>query len=220
MTSTSKSKWLVSLLVVLMSAALGCGGSPPPAAKPEPISEPVTEPDQGIAAGEPNGSQPDPSEAPPVAEDPDDENSPRVKSAMALLAEEDIGGLKPGIDAKAAEKILGKAKKGKAIVEEASGDTVATWEWKKAGVSIIFSDAKKKPVARNIILGAGAKLKTKAGIGIGSTVAELDAAYSAVRRPADGDAETSYLVGTMYSGMAFELKDGAVTSVTWGTLAE
>jgi hypothetical protein len=203
-----------------MSAALGCGGSSKPAAKPEP--EP--EPSKGLAVGEPDATKPDPADvAPPVAEDPDDENSPRVKSAMALLAEEDLGGLKPGLDAKAAEKILGKAsKKGKPVMEEATGESVATWEWKKAGVSIVFSDAKKKPVARNITLTAGAKLKTKAGVGIGSTLEELDAAYAAVRRPADGDgdAEALYRIGTMYVGMVFELKDRAVTLVTWGTLAE
>lgn len=217
--------WLVSMMGLLMSAALGCGGSSKPAAKPEPESEPVTEP-SGLAEGEPNGAAPpaDPSDGGAdmgVAEDPDDENSPRVKSAMALLAEEDLGGLKPGIDAKAAEKILGKAsKKGKAEEEGATGDIVAAWDWKKAGVSIVFTDAKKKPVARTITLGAGAKLKTKEGVGIGSTLEELDAAYSSVRRPADGDAESSYVVGTMYAGMVFELKDRTVTSVTWGTLAE
>lgn len=222
-------KMLGLLLVVSMSAALGCGSSSKPAAKPEP--EPVTEPSDGSASAEPSEEQ----KAPPSdgdgdgdggaamgdSEDPDNENSPRVVAAVALLQEESIGGLKPGIDAKAAEKILGKAsKKGKAAVEEATGETVATWEWKKAGVRIVFSDAKKKPVASLIALGAGAKLKTKAGVGIGSTLEELDAAYASVRRPPDGDAEASYLVGTMYAGMSFELVDRAVTAVYWGTLAE
>lgn len=219
-------KMLGLLLVVSMSAALGCGSSSKPAAKPEP--EPVTEPSDGSASAEPSEEQ----KAPPPgdgegdgamgeAEDPDSETNPRVVAAIALLEGESLGGVRPGMDAKAVEKILGKAsKKGKAAVEEATGETVATWEWKKAGVSVLFSDAKKKPVARLISLGAGAKLKTKAGVGIGSTLEELDAAYASVRRPPDGSDETSYLVGTMYAGMSFELVDRAVTAVYWGSLAE
>ena len=243
MRSTSWPKWWVSLLVVWMSAALGCGGSSKPPANPDPESEPVSksepvpvsEPSKGLAGGEPNGAEPpaDPSDGGAdmgAAVDPDDdypddyrddETSPRVMAGMVLLRDEDLGGLEPGVDPKTAEKILGKAsKKGKAVIEEATGETVATWDWKEAGVSIVFSDAKKNPVVRTITLGAGSKLKTKAGIGIGSTLEELDAAYSSVRRRPNGDGEFLYLIGTTYVGMIFRLNRRAVTSVTWGTFVE
>ncbi len=205
-----KSWWLVS---VLMSAALGCGSSSKPAAKPEPVT---TEAEKQV---EP--SEPEPPEEPEPPADPDDENNPRVKAAMAALEGESLGGIRPGMEAKAIEKALGKAsKKGKAVFEEGTGETVATWEWKKAGVKVNFSGAKDKPVARVISLGATSKLKTLKGVGIGSTLEELDAAYSDVRRPSDGEDQSQFIVGTMYLGMSFELKESKVVAVYWGVLAE
>lgn len=215
-----KSWWLVGLL---LSAALGCGGSSKPAA-PKPVapvaaekpSEPTPE---EVAAAEQEKAEAEAAAA--AAADPDGENNPRVKAAIAVLEGESLGGVKPGMEAKEVEKLVGKAsKKGKAVAEEATGETVATWEWKKAGLRVTFSDAKKKPVARMISLGAGAKLKTQKGVGIGSTLEELDAAYSEVRRPPDGEDQTQFIVGTMYLGMSFELKDGKVVAVYWGALAE
>jgi hypothetical protein len=73
---------------------------------------------------------------------------------------------------------------------------------------------------RNLSLGSGARLKTKRGIGLGSTLAELDAAYGAGRRPSSDESDPSYLVGTLYDGMVFELADGKVVSLYWGVLAE
>jgi hypothetical protein len=161
------------------------------------------------------------------ADDPDSENSPRVKAAMALLKDENIGGLKLGMTDNAVIAILGKPSKKETPVEEAAtGDIVADWSWAKAGVTVTFADAKKKPIVNGIRLEPAATLKTSKGVGIGSTRQQLDAAYQAGHMK-DDDTAAQYVVGTHYFGMVFmfdEGKDGKsstnVTSVYWGTLAE
>ncbi|HPH64644.1 MAG TPA: hypothetical protein PLF40_02825 [Kofleriaceae bacterium] len=160
--------------------------------------------------------------APDAAEmDPDDPENPRVKAANALLETEAFGTLKPGISSKDVVALLGQpSSKGKAEGEGATGDFVAEWVWKKAGVTIFFASgtAKGPWVARNVSLAAPATLKTHKGIGIGSTLADVDKAYAAGHMlPADG--EESYTVGTHYDGMVFEFKDGKVSSIYWGMLA-
>ena len=212
----------------------GCGGSARPA-KQGPSAAPAEEPAAPAAPkGEPPAAAPsnepvepaassDEGNAPSQGEaaDPDDEANPRVQAARAMLEQEELGGLKPGMTGKAVIAVLGKpSSKSKPEVEGATGDVIATWEWKKAAVRAVVADAKKKPIVRNLQLGSGARLKTKKGVGIGSTLAELDAAYAAVRRPSDDGENRSYLVGTLYDGMVFELADGKVTSVYWGVLAE
>jgi hypothetical protein len=152
--------------------------------------------------------------------DPDDPENPRVKAANALLEHEAFGKLKPGMSSKDVVALLGQpSSKGKVDEEGATGDFVAEWEWKKAGVKIYVAGSSKKGpwVARNVNLVAPATLKTQKGIGIGSTLADVDKAYAAGHMPAE-PGEESYTVGTHYDGMVFEFENGKVSSIYWGML--
>lgn len=157
-----------------------------------------------------------------ATEDPDDENNPRNKAALALLKDEAIGGIHMEMTDKEVIAVLGQpSKKGKAIEEGATGETVAQWEWKKAGINVLFTDANKTPKVRGIGLSDPSALKTKQGVGIGSRRAELDTAYGAGQmKSTDDGADAPYTVGNHYYGLVFSFEGGKVKSAYWGTLAE
>ncbi|MEZ4360645.1 MAG: hypothetical protein R3B48_10710 [Kofleriaceae bacterium] len=221
------------VFVLLLAASAACGSSKP---KGRAASRDAERPAASAASAdaEPEADTPGEEETggaevdeDPVAvaggegEDPDDENNPRVKAANELLEREDIGGVRLGMTDKAVIAKLGKpSKKGRAVTEEASGDRVAAWQWKQQGVSVMFAEVKKKLVVRSVQLQEGSRLKTKAGIGLGSSRDEVDAAYGRGHRPSEEDPELTYIVGTMYHGLAIGLEDDKVTSLYWGQLAE
>ena len=157
-----------------------------------------------------------------ATEDPDDENNPRFKAAQALLKDEAIGAIHMEMTDKEVVAVLGQpSKKGKPMEEGATGETVAQWEWKEAGINVLFSDANKTPKVRGIGLSDPSTLKTKKGIGIGSSRAELETAYGAGHMKVDDDgADASYTVGNHYYGLVFSFESGKVKSAYWGTLAE
>jgi hypothetical protein len=204
--------WLLAIFT-LLAATASCTKTPP-AAGTQTVGATLAKPVAVDAAPAPVA--PDAAEA-----DPDDPENPRVKAANALLENEAFGKLKPGMSSKDVVALLGQpSSKGKVDEEGATGDFVSEWEWKKAGVKIDFASGTKKGpwVARNLSLAAPATLKTQKGVGIGSTLADVDKAYAAGHMlPADG--EESYTVGTHYDGMVFEFKGGKVASIYWGLLA-
>ena len=60
--------------------------------------------------------------------------------------------------------------------------------------------------------------KTKQGIGIGSSVKEVQAAYPNQLNPAVND--TKLVAGTVYGGIIFGLDGGVVSSIFIGAAAE
>lgn len=176
----------------------------------------------GSGSGDGSGSAAGSAADNTATEDPDDENNPRNKAALALLKDEAIGGIRMEMTDKEVIAVLGQpSKKGKAIEEGATGETVAQWEWKKAGINVLFTDANKTPKVRGIGLSDPSALKTKKGVGIGSSRAELDTAYGAGHMKAGDDgADASYTVGNHYYGLVFSFEGGKVKSAYWGTLAE
>lgn len=173
----------------------------------------------GSAAGSDSGSAAGSAAA---TDDPDDENNPRFIAALALLKDEAIGGIRMDMTDKEVVAVLGPpSKKGKPIEEGATGETVAQWEWKKAGINVLFSDAAKSPKVRGIGLTDPSTLKTKKGVGIGSSRAALDTAYGAGRmKSGDDGADASYTVGNHYYGLVFSFEGDNVKSAYWGVLAE
>ena len=176
----------------------------------------------GSGSGDGSGSAAGSASDNTATEDPDDENNPRYKAALALLKDEAIGGIRMEMTDKEVVAVLGQpSKKGKAIEEGATGETVAQWEWKKAGINVLFTDANKTPKVRGIGLSDPSALKTKKGVGIGSSRAELDTAYGAGHMKAGDDGpDASYTVGNHYYGLVFSFEGGKVKSAYWGTLAE
>ncbi|MBP9084636.1 MAG: hypothetical protein KBG15_00900 [Kofleriaceae bacterium] len=157
-----------------------------------------------------------------ATDDPDDENNPRFKAALALLKDEAVGGIRMDMTDQEVIAVLGQpSKKGTPMEEGATGETVAQWEWKKTGINVLFTDANKTPKVRGIGLTDPSTLKTKKGIGIGSSRAELDTAYGAGQmKSGDDGADASYTVGNHYYGLVFSFEGGKVKSAYWGVLAE
>jgi hypothetical protein len=71
----------------------------------------------------------------------------------------------------------------------------------------------------SITVSAPSTLKTSRGIGVGSTLAELQRAYGADRNPEESNA-TSFVVGSEFFGVIFVLADGRVRQIFVGAAAE
>lgn len=167
----------------------------------------------------PDAPKPDaPAASADKTNDPDDENNPRFKAAEALLKDEAIGGITLSMTADAVVAVLGPpSAKGESWKEAGTGETASQWEWQKVGIDVYFSNAKgKPPKVRGITVNSTSKLKTKKGIGIGSKLAGLDAAYGPGKRQSSDDDAATYTVGNLYYGMVFTLSDGKVSEVYWG----
>jgi hypothetical protein len=230
----------VALALLILQVGGACGGGSAArrdssAASTDEDDRPAAEDgDDGDAAAEPEPTDEgrpskrrlrsaEPAPAADVAAEAD-AASAAAEAAQQLLEDESIGGVRLGMSETKVIALLGQpTRKGRAATEDATGDVVAVWRWKKKSIAVTFVDARKKPSVRSIELTAGAKLRTKARIGIGSSRREVDAAYGAGRRPAEaGDdaGEASYVIGTVESALALTFEDDKVSALFWGPLAE
>jgi len=66
----------------------------------------------------------------------------------------------------------------------------------------------------------GCKLATRRGIKIGDTVAAVRKAYGDVEDKSRGQSRDSFVAGSLYGGVIFDLKDGKVTQIFIGASAE
>ena len=86
--------------------------------------------------------------------------------------------------------------------EGATGEWVALNSWPKAGIAIVFSSntAGGPQTARGLIVRAPFSGRTDRGVGIGSTEAEVQAAYAGTLDPRpDG-----VVAGSVYGGVFFD----------------
>jgi hypothetical protein len=135
-----------------------------------------------------------------------------------LLDVEAIGPLKLRMPEADVIELLGKpAQRSKVIEEGATGLFVSTWTWD--GVAMhMAAEAKKGPFKVATISVGKPPHATARGIKVGSTLAELEKTYP--RSTEEGNNDPSlYLVGSVYGGLLFRLKDGAVTEIFLGAMA-
>lgn len=106
---------------------------------------------------------------------------------------------------------------------EATGEWVRTYSWESLGLSVIVAaENSEGPFAIvSLMLGEGSNLRTIRDIGVGSTRAEVEAAY----RPAinlEESEDATIVVGSVYGGIMFEIDAGAsrVVSIFVGAAAE
>lgn len=163
----------------------------------------------------------------PVAPDPGGGGAPSGK--LSDPTAEPVGDLMLGNDAAAVEQGLG-APESKGEVEEwaATGDFVSTWAWPAQGLSLDMAAASADgaPSVLSITVTPPATLKTKRGIGIGSSRADTRAAYQEYLgaghvqdEPLVDDAER-LIVGSVYGGIFFEFADDKVVRIFVGAGAE
>lgn len=142
--------------------------------------------------------------------------------AEGIWMKETLGGIALGMAEADVEKVLGKPDKTTAPTEEgASGDWAFGWTYKAKGIDVSFAGPKKDGVhhVRLILTTKTSKLKTGAGIGAGSTKADIEKAYGKdVNKESTAD---QILVGPeQYDAMKFHMEKGAVVGVVIGADGE
>ena len=132
------------------------------------------------------------------------------------------GDLRCGLDTAALDQLLGAPSETEQPEEEgATGEWVMSRKWANAGVSVILSGttAAGPHTVRGLTIEAPSQLKTVRGIGIGSSLADVRAAYAKAISEDDSNDE-SIIVGSLYGGLFVTLAGGVVTSMYAGQGAE
>jgi hypothetical protein len=137
---------------------------------------------------------------------------------------EQIGGLRLGLMEDVVRgKIPCKPRKGKEILEGATGEYVQDWKYPDCGVELKMRAERKggRKVVRSVTVTSPCDLKTGRGIRIGSTEREVIEAYGRFRDPESNPGEGgSFVAGSVYDGMIFDFHDGKMTRIFLGAAAE
>jgi hypothetical protein len=144
-----------------------------------------------------------------------------------VMLDEKIGEVTVSSTTDEVVQLLGEPKKkGRIQMSEASGDDLQTWSYPAHGLSIEMAiDDRKtgKGSVAAISMKAPATLKTRLGIGIGSTRKEVLDAYGKLRDPEfpSGTDEEVFLAGSIYGGVFFTFnKKDKVSEIFVGAGAE
>jgi hypothetical protein len=144
-------------------------------------------------------------------------------AGFKLMQSESLDGLTLGMKAASLTKLLGKPEKtGKEENWEATGEWVQRWSWTKLGVTAQMS-SKKKGGAKTLLavtLTAPSERATRKKIRIGSTEAEVVAAYGALRDKETSEAGKTFVAGSPYGGLIFHFTKGKVSEIFLGAAAE
>jgi hypothetical protein len=148
-----------------------------------------------------------------------------TERGFKLMNDESLGGLKLEMSAKDITALLGKPEKmGKDIEWEALGEYVQQWSWPKSGIVAEMVSEKKGGSKRVLMFTVNApwdpNKKTAKGIGLGSTEAEVRAAYGNYEDKEMSKAGSIFIAGTVYGGLQFHFTKGKVTSIFCGASAE
>lgn len=194
----------MKLLAALLLVA--CGGTSPAPAPVANTAPPATEPAAAATAI---------AETPPATPgEPADESTALDRNSGIVMAES-VAGVTIGMTGAQLTKVLGKPTKtsGPTYEGEATGMYYVTWRW--PGVDVNLSgDSKAGPFKASMIILQGPTYRTQRGIGIGSTVAEIEKAYAGLR---DGSANTNlWVAGSIYGGVHMWITDDKVSGLFLG----
>ena len=120
------------------------------------------------------------------------------------------------LDADGAIGLLGKPARKTSEEWAMDGQVYTTWTWPSHGVVLITGAARS---AFSVTCEAPCALKTKAGIGLGSTVEEVKKAYGKQINKRESSA-TDLVIGDAYGGTFFAIDGGKVVRIFIGTAAE
>jgi hypothetical protein len=138
-----------------------------------------------------------------------------------LEKNESFGEIKTGLEAKALLKMMGTPDdKTNAEMCEADGAYHQTWDYSKQGIKLdMIGKPDSVQVINMITISEPCTLKTKKGIGIGSSLQEVTDAYKEAIDTAYHSSE-NIIAGTVYGGMQFGIENKKVKSIFIGASAE
>lgn len=139
-------------------------------------------------------------------------------------AKERIGTLHLGMAAaKVGSAVTCPVQKLRERFEAATGEYVQNWRMPACGLEFKMSAPRRKgpQTVAAITVTAPSKLATSRGIHIGSTEAEVQAAYGDVRdEEGMSEAGRNFVVGSIYGGLMFDFENGLVKDMFLGAAAE
>ncbi len=158
-----------------------------------------------------------------IAEPPADTSSVKEDN-LGKIDLESFGSIKLGQFHTETIRVLGEpGSKTKAVEWGADGLMHEDWTWKDLGLELNMSSEKGNASGTLAIFSITAKapcaFKTKAGIGIGSTVIEVQNAYKKDISPEESSKD-QITVGSVYGGIIFTIKNEKVASIFLGAAAE
>ncbi len=159
-----------------------------------------------------------------VTELPVDTVPPPPDATTGKIDIESFGEIKLGLGYSDVLKALGEPDtKSKAQEWGADGLMHEDWNWKDKGLVLNLSSEKSSAEATravfSITANAPCTFKTRAGMGIGSTAAEVQEAYKRDINPEESSKE-QITVGSIYGGIIFTIKNDKVVSIFLGAAAE
>lgn len=145
-------------------------------------------------------------------------SAPDGAGRMADADHETINGFALGTPSEDVVKALGRpAKQSREETMAATGETVTTWSFH--GLELTMSKAEGKYTVNAIGVKPPSTATTSRGIHLGSTRVEVEASYQQSKEDNGADA-ASLLVGSPFGGELFRFKDGKVSEIFLGAMAE
>jgi hypothetical protein len=85
---------------------------------------------------------------------------------------------------------------------------------------MVFREQQDSPVIASVRIGPASALKTKRGIGIGSSYADVEHAYAHQKDVGASQPPITFVVGSPQEGLVFSFENGRVTQAFLGAAAE
>jgi len=145
------------------------------------------------------------------------------KHHFEFMKKETVGPLRLEMtEAQVSQAVPGKPARGREQKWEADGLFHQKWTWGTQGLELGMASEKKggAKTLESIKCTARCTLKTGRGIGIGSTLAEVQKAYAAEFNKEDSKLPGNFVAGSIYGGLILNFRGGKVSAMFLGAAAE
>lgn len=120
-------------------------------------------------------------------------------------------------------EVLGEPRsKGADVLMEATGEWVQEWEFPEQGLTLMMGSNLKggAKTVWSIKADESCKLSTERGVGIGTQEGELKQAYGELYNAEESRTGETFVAGSVYGGVIFEIEKGKVVGIFIGAAAE